>query len=391
MSYDRYVSDVHRKFGANSRSETFIGRRGSGWPALPRREPFGRLARKSAIRQDQTFPAGPAAYPQPLPSQRRDSQLGPSRVDAETVAILGEGPVVELLSARTRAVGWKAEQVAIFSADGRGLADCCPPALKAASIVLVALPPSAHPALSVLLRDCLRPGALLVLIPGQPGGAGQLAAALATHGPAVTVGETSWSPWLIAGGRSWEVGPVPLATVPSCEVDQVSRRLEPVLKTIPVQDTRWTALHAPDVVLRTVPALLDQDHRQRTLRATLDDPMVSATITQLEEERGRIARALGLEIPSLALWLAERLDTKASSISAALGEFADVPLGGLFDSAGPSELVPYGLVPTLALAEQAGVDAPVVRRLIAMADDLLGNDFILGGRGEVLTEIGVRS
>ncbi|MFC7754036.1 hypothetical protein [Tsukamurella soli] len=234
--------------------------------------------------------------------------------------------------------------------------------------------------MTVLLRDCLRPDTLLVLVPGSPGAAGDFAAALGD----VVVAETSWSPWQADGDAFSEVGPVPLATVPAGAASDVSSRLAPLFATARAPSTLWSALHAPDVVLRTAPTLLLGTVGPTTLGAAIDDPAVAPVLAALDEERAAVASALGLSVPRLAPALADLLGTPSDSLSTAVGALADGPLGGDVD------LIPYGLVPTLALAQLAGVTTPVTASLIDVADKLLGNDFVLAGRSEIRVDLPVR-
>lgn len=344
--------------------------RGTTWPSSDRREPFGKLPRAVSTAADQSFRSDPR-------SSGRSG--GFSRSGTESIAIIGDGNVADELAARARTAGWKTDLVPIFSPDGTGLADTRPSALADATIVVVALPPSAQPALSILLKDCLRPGALVVLVPGQPGGAGQLAQAF--PGGDITVAETSWSPWQVGqNGKVIEVGPVPIATIPAGAASRVSRRLAPLVATVPAPDTRWTALHAPDVILRAVPGLIAGVDDGRTLGQALSDPAIARAVESVCQERAAIARSLGLDVPATPAWLAEVLGTSASSLVSALGDLTTGPVAKLFEANGPGDLVPFGVVPTLALGEESGVDTPVLRDLVTRANALLGSDFVLGGR-----------
>ncbi|MFT4127955.1 MAG: NAD/NADP octopine/nopaline dehydrogenase family protein [Gordonia sp. (in: high G+C Gram-positive bacteria)] len=371
MSYAQYVSDVNREVGGTGSGPSA---RGAGWPTESRREPFGWA-------RSQSFAEVSGSWTPP-----RRAAFGQGGV--ETVAVIGDGPIADELAARAAGSGWSCEHVPLFTRDASGIADIRPATLKTASLILIALPPSAQPPLSVLLAGCFHPGALVVLVPGQPGGAGQIACGIGSDAE-VTVAETSWSPWFgAAGGRLVEVGPVPLATVPARDAAAVSARLAPLMSTVPVIDTRWTALHAPDVVLRTAPLLVHPAPDSQTLGELLAEPAVARMVAAVDAERGAIARALRLDIPSATEWIGAALGTSASSLSSALGELAQAPSPGRYDAYGPRDLVPYGLVPLLALAEQAGVAVPAINGLIDLADQLLVDDHRLGGRNRVRTEVG---
>ena len=129
---------------------------------------------------------------------------------AEHVAVIGGGDIAELVTERARRAGWDVESIPLFpgarSAATDGLGDRSHSGLTKATIVVVATPASAHPTLSVLLAGSLRPDALVLLLPGQVGGALELARSLAPGGKGPVIAETSWSPWVRTADDVIEVG-----------------------------------------------------------------------------------------------------------------------------------------------------------------------------------------
>ncbi|QKT08257.1 NAD/NADP octopine/nopaline dehydrogenase family protein [Gordonia sp. X0973] len=386
MSYSDYVFDVLGDAGSGRGRFTA----GAHTTAPPARRPFGRALRSPTANPGRgrfgvlapaeggttaRFTGGRVARAH-LPA---DSAAHPA---TETVAMLGSAFAADQAERDARATGWHTARVPLFPFEGAdSLVEGRPAALAEASIVVVATPAATHPTLTVLLRDCLRPGALLVLAPGAPGAADEFAAAL----DGIVVAETGWAPWQSVRDATVPTGPVPLAAAQPGAATDISRRLAPLFASVPVASTAWTALYSPDTLLRTAPMLLLPDAAPTTLGQAVADPAVAPVLAALDEERAAVAAALGLSVPRLAPALAELLGTRADSIASALGRLADGPV------CGDPDLVPYGLVPTVALASRAGVAAPVAQSLVDIADKLLGNDFTLAGRSQIHVDLGVRS
>lgn len=306
-------------------------------------------------------------------------------MSAEVVAVIGDDWVAELVATRSRDSGWEVERVPLFPSERSGcppgLADESPQFLDRASMVLVATPASAHPALSVLLTGCLRREAVVVLLPGQVGGALQLAAALGSGGDGPVVAETSWSPWIRVAGDLVEPGPVPLASVPESAAAEVTARVDPLFAAQPVESPLWTSLLCPDYVLRTVPTLLSAAATSgTTLRSALSGPG-EGLATGLEDERQAIAAALGLEVPRLGAWLSGVFGTPSTTLGDALGPLADLRVADLHDPYGLGDLAPFGLAPLVSIGAALGIETPCAAGMLTIAGHLLGNDFRLGGRG----------
>lgn len=299
------------------------------------------------------------------------------------LAVIGTGPVADLLHEGGEAAGWGVERVAIFPADTAGgaaaLADDTPSAIKDADIIAIATPASAHHALAILLAPLVGPGTLVLLVPGQPGGALHFAHAFGADGPIVA--ETSWAPTvdLADGAADSDAPALPLATVPAEQAEAVVERLAPLLRTEPAPNAFWTALHAPDVVLRALPHLVPTDPPSDTVGELLSGPGADL-VGAVERERQQIASALGLEVPTLASWLSSELGTSDDDLLTALGPLGQVPVPDHVDAAWLVDLAPFGLVPLRAIAQYAGVEVPCITRLVEEADRLLGNDYFRAGR-----------
>lgn len=303
---------------------------------------------------------------------------------SEAVAVIGNGWIADMVCTRSRESGWQCEQIPIFPSENPGceaaLADQSSPFLSRASMVVVATPAAAHPALGVLLTGCVRRDAVVVLVPGQVGGALQLATALGSRSGGSVVAETSWSPWIRVAGTLVEPRPVPLASVPESAAPEVAARVAPLFTTQPVVGPLWTSLHCPDYLLRTIPSLLAATGAPATtLRSALSGPG-DGLVTALEDERQAIATALHLEVPRLGAWLSDVFGTPSAPLGDALGPLADLEVADLHDPYGLGDLAPFGLAPLVSIGAALGIAAPCAAGIMTIAGHLLGNDFQLSGR-----------
>jgi hypothetical protein len=328
----------------------------------------------------------PAAAPAARPPVFSPS----SSTSSERLAILGDDVVAASLRARAEAAGWSVDSVTLFpgqaGGEGPGLGEQCVLAVSRATVVAITTPATSHNTLSVLLRDCVPADAIVLLVPGQTGGALEIAHSLRGMGAGPTVAELSWRPWASLGGAAVvEVPAIPLATVPAEAAPAVAGRLAPLFDAVPVSSALWTGLHAPDLILRTIPSLLaagvpDHGTPGRSLGEILSRQAARGMVTALELDRLAVAEAFDLDLPPLVEWLAATLGTPAVRLEVALGPLADIQVPEVTDPYWLADLAPSGLAPLCALADRVGVQARTARGLLRVAEAMLGNDYELGGR-----------
>lgn len=166
---------------------------------------------------------------------------------------------------------------------------------------------------------------------------------------------------------------------------EAARELLPAAE--PAPDVLATALANVNLVLHPPGAILGAAWVEATqgafrFYAEGTTPGVARVMAALDRERLAVARALGHELPSLAEEMAA-IGT-ADAAAAARGD-----LRAAIREGGPNRQIPapdslehryyredlgFGVVPFLALAEAAGVAAPVAGALLRLGSTLLGDD-----------------
>jgi opine dehydrogenase len=114
-------------------------------------------------------------------------------------------------------------------------------------------------------------------------------------------------------------------------------------------------------------------------------PSVARVVEALDAERVALARAFGVEVPTVRGWLARTYGLEGPELYPLIQRlhhevFKDSPAPGSLDARYVTEDVPYGLVPIAELGRLAGVPTPVAHGLAVLASAALGRDFMKEGR-----------
>ncbi len=145
-------------------------------------------------------------------------------------------------------------------------------------------------------------------------------------------------------------------------------------------------LHPPGAVLGA--AWVEATAGNFTFYVEAMTPGVARVMRRLDDERREVAAAFGHELPNLIEEM-KLIGTVESSVSD-VEDFVAAIAGGQanrrikapdsFEHRYYREDFGHGLLPFLELAEIAGVDTPVARSLLSLAQALVGTDYRVGGR-----------
>lgn len=354
-----------------------------------------------------------------------------SAADVGTVAVLGAGPLGQLLAcaflaeeSRVRLYSAYGGELAALRASGgitvRGAAltgtyavsDTAPrtPAIELApaidtavadaDLVLVATPAYAHEIHAGLLAGRLRDGQAVMLTPGRFLGSIGFARVLRRHlAPATTIAELDTPPYLVSGepGRltvhdvARRVG---CASLHGDDSERLAAGLRPVLPGVSARDSVLeTAFDGVSALLYAVPVLLaaaeveraHHDGRTVLLRDLITPGVANSVISRADEERRRTAFAYGVrDTLGVAEQVAATFGGDGDNLSdvvrdsEAFDELA-VPAGS---HGGPhvADEVPHSLVPLASAATAVGIPTPATDSLIGLASALVGVDFAREGR-----------
>jgi opine dehydrogenase len=269
-------------------------------------------------------------------------------------------------------------------------------AARSADVLMIVLPTVYHASVARLLAPHLCDGQTLVLNPGGTGGALEVMATLNAVGcrASVVIAETDT---LLYACRSPLPGQaiihgiktrVMAAALPAREGPAVVRLLNTAFPQFTAAPTVLvTSLMNGNAIMHPGPTVLNAGRIE--CKADFEyysegiTPAVAQVVERLDAERLAVARALGVQVPSIREWYGTCYGVGGASL------YDIVQQVRAYDGIrGPTSLnvrylfedVPTGLVPMAALAEAVGVRTPLVRAVIDLANGLLGRDFWQDGR-----------
>lgn len=368
---------------------------------------------------------------------RREQQPAPAHSPLRVAAVLGAGPVGQLLAAEALAAGLDVRLYSAFAREFDGLRERgaitvrgrhlvgsyavseqtptpARPAIRLcaaidaavvnAQLVLVATPATAHPTYAGLLAHALPEDAAVVLVPGRFLGSVEVRQALDRHGTARSplIAETATAPYLAreAGGQLVvdAVAKQLLVAELGGRSDTIADLLRAILPATPAGSVLDIAFRGVTGVAGVAPVVLNVAASQASepprWRELVTAQLSATVLRDLDRERRDVALAYGVrDLPSAARTLASLFgtdDTRADGadgaedddLADALAELDAFEHHRLTDFVGPhvSDDVPNMLVPLASAGRNAGVPTPATDAVIAIASVLTGADFARHGR-----------
>ena len=271
-------------------------------------------------------------------------------------------------------------------------------AVDGATLIAVTTLNNDHQAVARQLATLLRDGQVVCLIPGYVGGSFEFRRALAAAGcrAVIKLGEMDNFPFTgaVLGPAAARVSSLKrqlqVAALPAADgaavFNVVKRALPPVTLARNVLQTGLATmnpvLHVPGMLGNL--GRLDAGERFQFYGAGIT-PSVARVVEALDAERVALARAFGVEVPTVRGWLARTYGLEGPELYPLIQRlhheiFKDSPAPGSLDARYVTEDVPYGLVPIVELGRLASVPTPVAHALTVLASAALGRDFIKEGR-----------
>jgi opine dehydrogenase len=264
-------------------------------------------------------------------------------------------------------------------------------ALSANELALLIVPAYAHKPFAEACAAHLRPGQVVVLLPGTLGSlefARILRERGAWHG--VVLAETDTAPYVCrkvgpAAAHIWGVvSGLGVGVLPAREGERVRALLEPLFPGVRLYPhVVACGLAAMNPVVHPAGVLLNAG-RIEYARGDFYfyeegvTPAVCRLIYAVDHERLAIARALGVQLPPVdeafhAAGFGPRGDLWATINGSRMLTQLRAP--GTLETRWLTEDVPYGLGAWAALGEQFGVSCPTLRALVELTSAALGIDF----------------
>lgn len=247
------------------------------------------------------------------------------------------------------------------------------------------------------LAPYLRPGQVVLVKPGGTGGALEVQAVLGAAGVDVLVAETDS---FVYGCSIPEPGTASIASVKkrfgvaALPTDRTVEAVEVVralfAQAEPALSVLHTGLSNMNAILHLAPMVTNAgriEHEGGAFDFYGDGvtPGVARVMAATDAERVALARALGIEVPTLLDWIRATYAVDRADVYEAIQQLHRDVYG---QSPAPSTLqhrylledVPCGAVPVASLGQQLGVPVEVTARCIHLAGLLTDRDFWVTGR-----------
>jgi opine dehydrogenase len=272
-------------------------------------------------------------------------------------------------------------------------------ALAKNQLVLLIVPAYAHKVFAEACAPHLRPGQVVVLMPGTLGSL-EFARIVRERGGAagVVYAETDTAPYVCrkvgpAAAHIWGVvSGLGVGVYPAAQAERVRALVDelfPGARAYP--NVLACGLAAMNPVVHPAGVLLNAGRIERSRGEFYFyeegvTPAVCQLIYAVDRERLAIARALGLDLPPVdEAFHAAGFGPKGDLWAAINGSrmLTQLRAPGALETRWLTEDVPYGLAAWAALGEQLGVATPTMRALIQLASVAVGIDFWKSARTPV--------
>jgi opine dehydrogenase len=269
-------------------------------------------------------------------------------------------------------------------------------ALAANELALLIVPAYAHKPFAEACAPHLRPGQVVVLMPGTLGSL-EFARILRERGAArgVVLAETDTAPYVCrkvapAAAHIWGVvSGLGLGVLPAGEGEHVRGLLDPLFPGVRLYPhVVACGLAAMNPVVHPAGVLLNAGRIERARGEFYFyeegvTPAVCRLIYAVDRERLVIARALGVELlPVDEAFHAAGFGPKGDLWATINGSrmLTQLRAPGALETRWLTEDVPYGLAAWAELGEQFGVSCPTLRAVVELTSAALGTDFAKAAR-----------
>jgi opine dehydrogenase len=270
-------------------------------------------------------------------------------------------------------------------------------ALEGTKLIMVVVPATAHKDIARVCAEHLVDDQVVVLNPGRTGGALEFRRVLDECGcqAQVTLAETQtfiYASRVVGPAQARIFGvknSIPVAALPGYQTPIVLKVLRQAFPQFVPGDTvlktgleNVAILFHPTVMIANAARIEDQPQGFEYYLEGIT-PSVAHLLEELDQERIRVAEALGIRAMPVRTWLYVAYDAAGRDLYEAIR--SNQTYKGIM---APSSLhhrylledVPTSLIPMSSLGDQFGVETPVMKGLVEVASPLLGIDFWAEGR-----------
>jgi opine dehydrogenase len=267
-------------------------------------------------------------------------------------------------------------------------------AIEDVDIIMVTIPASGHKSIAELLGPCLRKDQIIVLNPGRTLGALMFSHTLHKYKKENIVSETQTILYttrfcdtkseIFAIKRK-----VPLAAFPACRTEDIFDLLKDVYPEFTrAKDSLETGLANVGAILHPTPTILNIGRIENS-RIPFKyyyegiTPSIASYLESIDQERIKIAHALGYNVPSVKEWLHEAYGTIGQNLYETLQKneaYQKIDAPQQIKHRYIYEDIPTGLVPISSIGHRMRIPTPNINAVVELASNITNTNFWQCGR-----------
>jgi len=270
-------------------------------------------------------------------------------------------------------------------------------AVKGAKVIMVVVPATGHRFLAEIMSPYLEDGQIVVLNPGRTGGALEVKHVFQERGVKAEVIVAEAQTFIFASrvtgpaqARIFRIkNSIPVAAIPAYKTVEVVRTLRQALpQFVPEDNVLKTSFNNIGAVFHPTLTILNAGRIEST-HGEFDyymegiTPSVALILEAVDQERVKVAEALGVRAVTAREWLYSAYDAYGRNLYEAIQNnpgYRGIKAPSTIFHRYITEDVPMSLVPIASFGKMLGVPTPTIDALIHLASLLHGRNYLLEGR-----------
>jgi len=268
-------------------------------------------------------------------------------------------------------------------------------------VIMVTTPSTAHKDIAKMLAPLVTKEHVIILNPGRTFGAMSFVSELRKQGcieiPAVA--ETQTIVYTCRRNSTNEVNIFALkqdVAIASYLEDDIGKVLDAIPRCLkpyftPVSDCMITSMANVGMILHCAPVLMNIgwiESEKVEFKYYYDgiSPSIADVLEEIDEERCRVAEAMGIKVPTLKQWLFSSYAAQGKNLYEQLQNnsyYREIDAPKTISHRYLEEDVPNGLVAVETAGKYYGVETPVISTIVDVANIVMKKDYRLIGRNYI--------